>query len=141
MAFEMFELSAEVNLELSPGGCRHDLRWLEPVQVDMASREPVCSMNCPGRVAPPRAECVTWNLGSTGIVFEHIPRIPVHAVLAGNRGVSLFDPSHGLFVGLAINYGVGIEVSGGTRVVGKGRPAVRPQRNQIVAENRLQLVT
>ena len=31
MALEMFELSAELNFEVSPGGCRHDLPWLESV--------------------------------------------------------------------------------------------------------------
>jgi hypothetical protein len=67
-------------------------------------------------------------------------RIPIDAVVASNCGVGAFDLPRGQFIGWAINDRVGIEVSGAPRPVGKRRPAVRPQRDQIVAEDPLQFV-
>ena len=106
----------------------------------MASGEPVCSVNGPRGVTPPWTERMTRALRSTGVIGENVPRIPLDAFLACNQVVGRIDPSHRGFVRSAIENSVGIEVSQRTGRVRKGRPAMCPQRDEIIAEDCLQLV-
>jgi hypothetical protein len=140
MALEVFKLPLKVDFDLSPGGHRNDLVWLSPIQVHVLSRVPMCSMNRPASVTPLVAKRVTRDLAPTRVVDKEVPGIPIDANLAANHGVGLVDAPPDLFIQWMLKNSVSIEVSSATRPVGKGRSAVRPQCDEIVAEDRFQLV-
>jgi hypothetical protein len=98
------------------------------------------SMNCPRCVTPPLAKRVMRELPSTRIVGKDVPGIPIDAILTANLGVGLVDAPPGLLARWVIEDRVGIEVSRATRPVWKGRSAMCPQRDQIVAEDLVQFV-
>lgn len=140
MPLEMFKLAAEVDFDLGPGGYGDDLARLVAIQGHVLSCVPVCSMNGPGSVTPPFAKGVTRHLPSTGVVGKDVPRIPVDALFAADHGVGLIDTPPGLITRWVSKDRVRIEVSRATRPVGKGRSAMCPQRDEIVAEEDVQLV-
>jgi len=140
MALEVFKLPAEIDFDLSPGGYTDDLVGFSPIQVHVLPCVPMCSMNGPRGVTPPIAKRVTWDLASTGRVGKDVPRVPIDAILTANLRVGLVDAPPDLLAGCVTKDRVGVEVSRATRPVGKGGSAMRPQCDQIVAEDPVHLV-